>query len=160
MNSGKKFDVVLMNPPYDNKLHEKFLMKVFEISKEGISIQPAVFMNKGNRYRKSFKNIINACKKHLTDVEIINKNDIDHIDRNRQNNRVTNLRCCNRSENMRNKNTLKQLCKSFNTPEYKQFQRDNNLGRRWINNGEIRKKLFQHDCIKYLENGWKYGWKL
>ena len=75
MNSGKKFDAVLMNPPYDNKLHEKFLMKVFEISKEGISIQPAVFMNKGNRYRKSFKNIINACKKHLTDVEIINHAD-------------------------------------------------------------------------------------
>lgn len=90
----------------------------------------------------------------------INKNDIDHIDRNRQNNRVVNLRCCSRSENMRNKKTLKQLHESFNTPEYKQFQRDNNIGRHWINNGEIRKKLFQQDCIKYLENGWKYGWKL
>ena len=90
----------------------------------------------------------------------INKSDIDHIDRNRQNNRVTNLRCCSRSENMQNVNTLTQLRKSFNTAEYKQFQRDNNIGRHWINNGVTRKKLFQLDCIKYLENGWKYGWKL
>ena len=40
-----------------------------------------------------------------------------------------------------------ELCKQFGKEEM-------------VKNGEIRKKLFQHDCIKYLENGWKYGWKL
>lgn len=35
--------------------------------------------------------------------------DIDHFDRNRQNNRVCNLRACTRSENMRNPNTMELL---------------------------------------------------
>jgi hypothetical protein len=92
--------------------------------------------------------------------ENIKGKDIDHLDRNRQNNRIDNLRICTRKENMQNPKTKYQLIKSFNKPEYIQFQKDNNIGRRWINNGIERKKLFPDDCEKYILNGWKYGYLL
>ena len=44
-----------MNPPYANKLHEKFLMKVLDISDKGVSIQPAIWINKANRNRNTFE---------------------------------------------------------------------------------------------------------
>ena len=66
-----KFDIVLMNPPYANKLHEKFLMKVLDISDKGVSIQPAIWINKANRNRNTFKNIINKCQGRINDIEII-----------------------------------------------------------------------------------------
>lgn len=50
MNNGKKFDIVLMNPPYDRGLGDKFLIKTIEIANNIISIQPANFLigNKKN----------------------------------------------------------------------------------------------------------------
>lgn len=39
-NGGKKFDVVLMNPPYDKNLHLKFLRKCINIAKYSINISP------------------------------------------------------------------------------------------------------------------------
>lgn len=49
-NNGKKFDIVLMNPPYDRGLGDKFLIKTIEIANNIISIQPANFLigNKKN----------------------------------------------------------------------------------------------------------------
>ena len=49
-NKGKKFDIVLMNPPYDRGLGDKFLIKTIEIANNIISIQPANFLigNKKN----------------------------------------------------------------------------------------------------------------
>ena len=66
-----KFDICLMNPPYASKLHEKFLMKVLDISERGVSIQPAIWINKANRNRNTFKNIINKCQGRISDIEII-----------------------------------------------------------------------------------------
>ena len=37
----KRFDICLMNPPYDRGLHLKFLEKVIECTNTVISIQPA-----------------------------------------------------------------------------------------------------------------------
>lgn len=39
-NGSKKFDVVLMNPPYDNGLGNKFLEKVFNIGHKIVTVQP------------------------------------------------------------------------------------------------------------------------
>lgn len=79
MNKGKHFDICLMNPPYDNKLHEKFLMKVLDISNNGVSIQPAVWINKANKNRKTFKNIINKCQGRISDIEIIPHQEINKL---------------------------------------------------------------------------------
>ena len=46
MNNGKKFDVILMNPPYgsdktgDRYLHFKFVDKILEICDKSIIIMP------------------------------------------------------------------------------------------------------------------------
>ena len=77
-NNVKKFDIVLMNPPYDKDLHLKFLEKCIEISNNVISIQPATFLvnlrkdSKLKHYNK-FKEKID---KHVKFISIENYNDI------------------------------------------------------------------------------------
>ena len=79
LNYGKKFDVCLMNPPYNNKLHEKFLLKVLDLTEDGVSVQPAVWVNKANKNRKSFKKIIDKCQGRLEEIEIISHDIINKI---------------------------------------------------------------------------------
>ena len=55
MNNRKKFDIVLMNPPYDNGMHEKFLINCIDISNKVISVQPANFLI-GNKKNKELIN--------------------------------------------------------------------------------------------------------
>ena len=61
-----------MNPPYAGNLHLKFLDKTIEISKNVISIQPDVWLNKSKintnlgKYRQKFNN------------KIVNIEHIDH----------------------------------------------------------------------------------
>ena len=52
MNQVMKFDVVLMNPPYDKKLHEKFLYKAIEISNNIISVQPLTWLTNQKQNKK------------------------------------------------------------------------------------------------------------
>ena len=60
LNGGKKFDIVLMNPPYAKNLHLKFLKKTAEIANTIVSIQPYVWLNKNKlttpvgKYRETF----------------------------------------------------------------------------------------------------------
>ena len=69
MNNGKKFDVVLMNPPYDRSMHLKFLEKTIEIADNVVSIQPTrwmllvKFLLKEERYEKF--NIIFATRNDI-----------------------------------------------------------------------------------------------
>ena len=67
MNNGKKFDVVLMNPPYDNKLHVKFLNRVCELGNNIISIQPAGWLIR--LYKKTLNNIDSKLFKLFNEVE-------------------------------------------------------------------------------------------
>jgi hypothetical protein len=74
MNSGKKFDVVLMNPPYAAGLHMKFLYKTFDIinDKTGklVTIQPANRAFTDIQKAKKFHQEITNNNIKLHDVEI------------------------------------------------------------------------------------------
>jgi hypothetical protein len=71
MNDNKKWDVVLMNPPYDNKLHEKFLNKVIDLSNIICSIQPATWLLAKTK-NKNICDKINDC---LVNIESIHASD-------------------------------------------------------------------------------------
>ena len=71
MNSGKKFDVVLMNPPYANGMHEKFLYKALNISNELVTIQPDSYLYKGKDGNKKIKEIL---ENDYTNIENIDPN--------------------------------------------------------------------------------------
>ena len=69
------------------------------------------------------------------------KSEVDHIDNNKQNNRINNLRLCSRSEN--NMNTRKQKTCSSNYKGVSYFKRD----QKWlavihINSGQKHLGLF------------------
>lgn len=80
-NGGKKFDIVLMNPPYGN-LHLKFLEKAIKISDNVISIQPVRWLQdtlaetkKSSDYNK-YKNSISE---HINHIEILNQSKTDSL---------------------------------------------------------------------------------
>ena len=82
MNQVMKFDVVLMNPPYDRNLHLKFLEKTIEISENVVSIQPARWITDPNaKFNKSsaLKKYENTIAKHIKDLEIINDKIAEHL---------------------------------------------------------------------------------
>ena len=75
MNNGKKFDVILMNPPYDKNLHLKFLEKTIEIADNVVSIQPTRWIVDPNaKFNKNsaLKKYENSIAKYIKDLEIIN----------------------------------------------------------------------------------------
>ena len=59
-NNSKRFDIILSNPPYSNKLHLQFLEKYCQIAKNIISIQPADWI---------FKNGKDKIKSHIKDLD-------------------------------------------------------------------------------------------
>lgn len=67
MNGGKKFDICLMNPPYDHGLHIKFLQKINKISEKYVSIQPISFLQRLFLYENKEKN--NGI--HCDSIEVI-----------------------------------------------------------------------------------------
>ena len=66
-NSGKKFDIVLMNPPYDNGLYKKFLNKILNISEKSVTIHPVDFI----LGKKQNKQILNKLEDGFN-LEIVN----------------------------------------------------------------------------------------
>ena len=54
MKNVKKFNIVLMNPPYARSLHLKFLEKTIKIADNVVSIQPVRWLEeKVGRYKKN-----------------------------------------------------------------------------------------------------------
>ena len=68
MNNGKKFDVVLMNPPYDNGLGNRFLEKVFNIGRKIVTVQPLSWLTS----KKQKTSITNHVNNFDTYIDIIN----------------------------------------------------------------------------------------
>ena len=73
MNNGKKFDVILMNPPYAKGLGDKFLEKTLELADKNITIQPIMWLFG----KKQNKRIINKIKYVYCDITIVNPKDFD-----------------------------------------------------------------------------------
>ena len=69
MNNGKKFDILLSNPPFN--LGVKFFQKYFEIADKIITIQPTKWLltNKQN------KNLTNKIDKQYCEIETVNGNE-------------------------------------------------------------------------------------
>ena len=69
-NNGKRFDIILSNPPYSGSLHLKFLEKCIEISYKVISIQPTEYMYDIGHYCGWNKNnLLENILKHTEDIE-------------------------------------------------------------------------------------------
>lgn len=68
MNDNKKWDVVLMNPPYDRSLHLKFLEKTIKISDTVISIQPVRWIQDPN-VKTNKKKYVESIGKHIKELE-------------------------------------------------------------------------------------------
>ena len=69
-----KFDICLMNPPYNRSTHLKFLEKAIKISNNVISIQPTRWLeDKVGKYKKNsaYNKYKESISKHIKDLEII-----------------------------------------------------------------------------------------
>ena len=71
INNGKKFDIILMNPPYDkdsngDQFYVKFINKILKISNKAIIISPDnAFLSKAKSKNKELKENINKYKPEL-----------------------------------------------------------------------------------------------
>ena len=70
-NGGKKFDVILMNPPFNHFLGDSFLNKVLDIANIIISIQPESYLFKGKNGNIKIKE---KLSKGYTEIENIDAN--------------------------------------------------------------------------------------
>ena len=73
---GKRFDIVLINPPYARSLHLKFLEKVIKISEKTVSIQPVRWLEDPfAKYKNNsdYKKYNNSIYKHIKSLEKIDK---------------------------------------------------------------------------------------
>ena len=73
-NRGKKYDICLMNPPYDRSLHLKFLEKTIQIAENVVSIQPVRWLEeKVGKYKKNsaYNKYEESISKHIKDLEVI-----------------------------------------------------------------------------------------
>ena len=70
-NEGMKFDVCIQNPPYDNGLCNKFLVKSFELAEISVSVMPSAWL----LGKKQKTDITKWFDKYGGEIEEINGND-------------------------------------------------------------------------------------
>ena len=74
-NKGKKFDIVLMNPPYNKSMHLKFIRKVLNISNKVINISPIRWLTDPfAQYKRSTLKQYEDVAKHIESVESFKNN--------------------------------------------------------------------------------------
>lgn len=78
MNNGKKFDIVLMNPPYGakedgNYSDVKFANKILEIAYKQITIMPAKLSSNAGIYKTFFST------NHIKDIDLLDPHDAFNI---------------------------------------------------------------------------------
>lgn len=86
---------------------------------------------------------------------------VDHIDGNKLNNRLDNLKICTQKDNIHNILSYNKILTVRNTDEYKKHQSDIHKGKLkgkiHINNGEIEKFIFPEELKEYEKQGFKKG---
>ena len=73
-NSGKKFDICLMNPPYNGSLHLKFLEKAINLADTTVSVQPVRWLTDGlslYKDKSAYKKYENSISKYINAIEFI-----------------------------------------------------------------------------------------
>ena len=73
MNNGKKFSVIIQNPPYAGSLHLKFLEKCIEIGEKVVSVHPATFLintRKDGKAKTQYIPLKNKLEGHVKSCEI------------------------------------------------------------------------------------------
>lgn len=77
----KKFDICLMNPPYDKTLHLKFLREVLKISDKVINISPVRWLlDPFAKDKRSTLRTYEDVAKQITDLEILNRKNASEFD--------------------------------------------------------------------------------
>ena len=65
-NGGKKFDIILANPPWGQSIHYEFTQKFLDLANQVISIMPNSIVKRDSKHFKKFKDAYND---KLYDVE-------------------------------------------------------------------------------------------
>ena len=65
-NGGKKFDIILANPPWGKSIHYEFTQKFLDLANQVISIMPNSIVKRDSKHFKKFKDAYND---KLYDVE-------------------------------------------------------------------------------------------
>ena len=68
-NTNMKADVIMLNPPFNNGLHESFLNKVLDITKECVSIQPDSYLYKGKNGNIKIKNKLSQLYTNIENID-------------------------------------------------------------------------------------------
>lgn len=71
----KKFDLIVMNPPYDGNLHLKILETAIPYAKKTINISPIYWLSYTNRNKKEFCII----KKHIKSIDVVKAGEIEKM---------------------------------------------------------------------------------
>lgn len=135
----------------------------YEISNFGnVKINGKLQELKGDGYKYIAGKLVHRIVAQLFIPNPENKPCVDHIDTDKHNNRVDNLRWVTYSENMRNSLTYQRHIESHNSNEYKQKislvrpkkekpikEKKIRNGKIWINNGTISKLIFPDEIINY-----------
>ena len=73
-----KFDICLMNPPYDKSLHLKFLEKAIQISNNVVSIQPIRWLQDPD-VQKHKKNFVNSIGNNIVSLDVVPENEASKL---------------------------------------------------------------------------------
>lgn len=80
MNKGMKFDICLMNPPYEKNMHLKFIRKILKIADNIINISPVRWLQDpfAMDKRSTLKQFEDVAK-HIKNIDV-SKNDKENFD--------------------------------------------------------------------------------
>lgn len=171
INNRKKFDVCLMNPPYNGKnrneynYHLKFLNRVIEISNCVVSVQPIMFMFKTFERKKpeyTEKEIISTIEKYGCNIEEIkgeefdaafgNKIGIININKNIKADIIVNGKKYNSTDEI-NKFSHDKLIVEFNNI-VKQLYKKDSLIKHWRFTDKRNEKLVKQKEEDSKSNKW------